>query len=345
MTRPESGEPRVESRESSPDPRSLVSDPRSLVIGTRGSQLALWQANHVAERLRAAFPGLTVELETIKTTGDKILDVPLARVGGKALFVKEIEEALLDRRVDLAVHSMKDVPTDLPVGLDIVAITEREDPLDVLISRTGGRFTDLPRGGRVGTSSLRRQAQLLHHRPDLTIVPLRGNLDTRLRKLDSEGLDAIVLAAAGVKRLGWTDRITEVLSPDICLPAIGQGALGIEMREPRTGYPPGAGGREPSAAEIIGALDHPETRAAILAERAFLRRLEGGCQVPFAAHARISRDRVLIRGLVATPDGKQLVAGEHHGLLREAEAAGIALAEDLLGRGAAEILRAVLGRA
>jgi hydroxymethylbilane synthase len=293
----------------------------------------------VAERLRAAFPGLTVELETIKTTGDKILDVPLARVGGKALFVKEIEEALLDRRVDLAVHSMKDVPTDLPVGLDIVAITEREDPLDVLISRTGGRFTDLPRGGRVGTSSLRRQAQLLHHRPDLTIVPLRGNLDTRLRKLDSEGLDAIVLAAAGVKRLGWTDRITEVLSPDICLPAIGQGALGIEMREPR------AECREPSAAEIIGALDHPETRAAILAERAFLRRLEGGCQVPFAAHARISRDRVLIRGLVATPDGKQLVAGEHHGLLREAEAAGIALAEDLLGRGAAEILRAVLGRA
>jgi hydroxymethylbilane synthase len=293
----------------------------------------------VAERLRAAFPGLTVELETIKTTGDKILDVPLARVGGKALFVKEIEEALLDRRVDLAVHSMKDVPTDLPVGLDIVAITEREDPLDVLISRTGGRFTDLPRGGRVGTSSLRRQAQLLHHRPDLTIVPLRGNLDTRLRKLDSEGLDAIVLAAAGVKRLGWTDRITEVLSPDICLPAIGQGALGIEMREPR------AECREPSAAEIIGALDHPETRAAILAERAFLRRLEGGCQVPFAAHARISRDRILIRGLVATPDGKQLVAGEHHGLLREAEAVGIALAEDLLGRGAAEILRAVLGRA
>jgi hydroxymethylbilane synthase len=314
-------------------------EPQRLVIGTRGSQLALWQANHVAERLLAAFPDLTVELQTIKTTGDKILDVPLARVGGKALFVKEIEEALLDRRVDLAVHSMKDVPTDLPVGLDIVAITEREDPLDVLISRTGARFTDLPRGGRVGTSSLRRQAQLLHHRPDLTIVPLRGNLDTRLRKLDSEGLDAIVLAAAGVKRLGWTDRITEVLSPDICLPAIGQGALGIEMREPR------AECREPSAAEIIGALDHPETRAAILAERAFLRRLEGGCQVPFAAHARISRDRVLIRGLVATPDGKQLVAGEHHGLLREAEAAGIALAEDLLGRGAAEILRAVLGRA
>jgi hydroxymethylbilane synthase len=307
----------------------------------------------VAERLRAALSDLTVELETIKTTGDKILDVPLAQVGGKALFVKEIEEALLDRRVDVAVHSMKDVPTDLPAGLDIVAITEREDPLDVLISRTGARFTDLPRGGRVGTSSLRRQAQLLHHRPDLTIVPLRGNLDTRLRRLDSEGLDAIVLAAAGVKRLGWTDRITEVLAPEVCLPAIGQGALGIEgreprgaSREPRAGYPATRrGGREPSIAQIVGVLDHRETHLAVLAERAFLRRLEGGCQVPFAAHARISRDRVLIRGLVATPDGKQLVAGEQHGLLREAEVVGIALAEDLLGRGAAEILRAVLGRA
>ena len=327
----------------------------ALVIGTRGSQLALWQANHVAERLRAAFPDLTVELQTIKTTGDKILDVPLAQVGGKALFVKEIEEALLDRRVDLAVHSMKDVPTDLPAGLDIAAITEREDPLDVLLSRTGARFTDLPRGGRVGTSSLRRQAQLLHHRPDLTIVPLRGNLDTRLRKLDSEGLDAIVLAAAGVKRLGWTDRITEVLAPEVCLPAIGQGALGIESRAPgpiatRTGdlqwVPERREARaEGRVADMVRALDHRETHLAVLAERAFLRRLKGGCQVPFAAHARISRDRILIRGLVATPDGKQLVAGEQHGLLREAEAVGIALAEDLLGRGAAEILRAVLGRA
>lgn len=343
MTRAEG--PRAASREPRPDPRSPVPGPWSLVIGTRGSQLALWQANHVAERLRAAFPDLTVELQTIKTTGDKILDVPLAQVGGKALFVKEIEEALLGRRVDLAVHSMKDVPTDLPAGLDIVAITEREDPLDVLISRTGARFTDLPRGGRVGTSSLRRQAQLLHHRPDLTIVPLRGNLDTRLRRLDSEGLDAIVLAAAGVKRLGWTDRITEALAPEVCLPAIGQGALGIEMKAPSAGYPPEAGGREPSILRIVHSLDHFETHVAVLAERAFLRRLEGGCQVPFAAHARISRDRVLIRGLVAMPDGKQLVAGEQHGLLREAEAVGIALAEDLLGRGAAEILRAVLGRA
>jgi hydroxymethylbilane synthase len=306
---------------------------RGLVIGTRGSQLALWQANHVAERLRAALPGLGLKLETIKTMGDKILDVPLAQVGGKALFLKEIEEALLDHRVDLAVHSMKDVPTDLPAGLAIVAVTEREDPLDVLISRTGARLRDLPRGARVGTSSLRRQAQLLHHRPDLTIVPLRGNLDTRLRKLTSEGLDAIVLAAAGVKRLGWMDRITEFLSPEVCLPAIGQGALGIEMRQ-----------GDPAATGVVASLDHPPTHAAVLAERAFLRRLEGGCQVPFAAHAQITEGRLLLRGLVASPDGMRLVRGERRGPQDQAEAVGIALAEDLLARGATEILQAVLGR-
>ena len=320
--------------------------PERLVIGTRGSPLALWQANHVADQLRATMPGLGVALEAIKTTGDKLLDVPLAQVGGKALFVKEIEQALLERRVDLAVHSMKDVPTDLPVGLEIVAITEREDPSDVLISRTGARFTDLPMGARVGTSSLRRQAQLLHHRPDLAIVPLRGNLDTRLRKLDTEGLDAIVLAAAGVKRLGWGDRVSESLSPDICLPAIGQGALGIEMRVPALpcgGEQGGAGA--PSMLWIESILDHAETRVAVRAERAFLRRLEGGCQVPFAAQARISKDRMLVRGLVATPDGKRMVSGERQGLLREAETVGVALAEDLLGRGAAEILRAIPGRA
>jgi hydroxymethylbilane synthase len=308
-----------------------------LAIGTRGSPLAVWQANHVADRLRTAFPGLVVTLETIRTTGDKILDVPLAQVGGKALFVKEIEEALLEHRVDLAVHSMKDVPTDLPTGLDIVAIPEREDPCDVLISRTGTRFTDLPMGARVGTSSLRRQAQLLHHRADLSIISLRGNLDTRLRKLGTEGLDAIVLAAAGVKRLGWTDRITEFLSPDICLPAIGQGALGIEGRV-------ASRGEDSRATQVGAALDHGNTRAAVLAERAFLRRLEGGCQVPFAAHATISKDRLRVRGLVATPDGKRVIAGEQQGCLHEAQTVGIALAEDLLTRGAGEILRAVLGR-
>ncbi len=314
-------------------------EPRTLTIGTRGSPLALWQANHVAERLRAAYPGLAVRLEPIKTTGDKILDVPLAKVGGKALFVKEIEEALLDHRVDLAVHSMKDVPTELPRGLTIGAVTEREDPHDVLISRTGARLRELPSGGRVGTSSLRRQAQLLHHRPDLQIVGLRGNLDTRIRKLTSEGLDAIVVAAAGVKRLGLMDRITEVLTPEVSLPAIGQGALGVEIRVPSGWGDPGA----PWAATAkLAILDHPDTHVAVLAERAFLRRLGGGCQVPFAAHARITNDRMVLRGLVATPDGKQMVAGERSGPRTESEGMGTALAEELLSRGAAELIRALL---
>jgi hydroxymethylbilane synthase len=309
-----------------------------LTIGTRGSQLALWQANHVAERLRAAFPGLSVRLERIKTTGDKILDVPLAQVGGKALFVKEIEEALLEGRVDLAVHSMKDVPTDLPAGLVIAAVTEREDPLDVLISRTGARLKDLPPGAQVGTSSLRRQAQLLHHRPDLTVIGLRGNLDTRIHKLDSQGLDAIVLAAAGVKRLGWMDRITEFLAPEVCLPAIGQGALGIESRSPS------AERQAPGMLRIVNVLDHPDTHVAVVAERAFLRRLEGGCQVPIAAHARIVEGRLELRGLVATPDGTRLVRGERRGPQADGETVGRSLAEDLLVRGADEILQAVFGQ-
>lgn len=306
----------------------------------------MWQANHVAARLRSVEPGITVRLETIKTTGDKILDVPLAQVGGKALFVKEIEEALLEGRVDLAVHSMKDVPTDLPPGLAIVAVTEREDPLDVLISRTGRGLQDLPRGARVGTSSLRRQAQLLHYRPDLAIIGLRGNLDTRIRKLHSEGLDAIVLAAAAIKRLGWTDCITEFLPPEVCLPAIGQGALGIEMRAPSALPGRQAGERRaPSLQQIVGVLDHSETRAAVLAERAFLRRLEGGCQVPFAAHAEVGGGRILLRGLVASPDGKRILRGERSGGCEKSEGLGTALAEDLLDRGAGEIIDAVLRRA
>ncbi len=306
--------------------------------------MALWQAHHVAERLRSAFPGLTVRLETIKTTGDKIQDVPLAQVGGKALFVKEIEEALLDGRVDVAVHSMKDVPTDLPPGLAITAVTEREDPFDVLISRTGARLEDLPLGARVGTSSLRRQAQLLHHRSDLSVVGLRGNLDTRIRKLDAEGLDAIVVAAAGVKRLGWMDRISQFLPPEVCLPAIGQGALGIEMRAfvPSSGRgEPRAESREPSTATIVHVLDHSETHVAVLAERALLRRLEGGCQVPIAAYAEVAGEAIILRGLVASPDGRQLVRGEGRGTKGDPEAVGTRIAEDLLARGAAEILKAI----
>jgi hydroxymethylbilane synthase len=284
----------------------------------------------VADRLRRAFPGLAVRLETIKTTGDKILDVPLSQVGGKALFVKEIEEALLAGRVDLAVHSMKDVPTDLPPGLAIAAVTEREDPCDVLISRTGARLMDLPAGARIGTSSLRRKAQLLRLRPDLAVLGLRGNLDTRIRKLETEGLDAIVVAAAGVKRLGLTHRITELLSPDLLLPAIGQGALGIEIRQ-------GDG----TATAMVAGLDHPETHAAVLAERGFLRRLEGGCQVPIAAYARVMGDRIALRGLVAGLDGETLIRGERSGPLTDPEGLGTQVAEDLLARGAAEILQAI----
>jgi len=318
-----------------------------LVIGTRGSQLAVWQAEHVAARLGEAFPGVSVRLERIRTTGDRILDLPLAQVGGKALFVKEIEEALLAGRVDLAVHSMKDVPTDLPAGLTIAAIPPREDPADVLISRTGQRLADLPRGARVGTSSLRRQAQLLHRRPDLIIVGLRGNLDTRIRKLGSEGLDAIVLAAAGVKRLGLDPLVTEALPPEMVLPAIGQGALGIEIRESQGGR--GAEGqgsresREASVADLVKALDHADTHTAVRAERAMLRRLGGGCQVPIAALASLEGDTIHLRGLIASTDGATLVRGERQGVREQPEAVGHALAEDLLDRGGQGILKDIDG--
>ncbi len=343
---------------------------RTLVIGTRGSALALWQAEHVADRLSGTWPGLEVRLERIRTTGDKILDVPLAAVGGKALFVKEIEEALLDGRVDLAVHSLKDVPAELPAGLTIAATPEREDPSDVLICRTAARFAHLPRGARVGTSSLRRQAQLLHLRPDLEVIGLRGNLDTRVRKLDSEGLDAIVLAHAGVKRLGLERVVTEVFGPDMMLPAVGQGVLAIESREPsrapRADSREGRGDQGEMAAghaggghdhdhdhawlsdvavtDIVAVLDHRETGIAMRAERAFLRRLGGGCQVPIAALARIEGDSVRVSGLVATVDGRTVIRGESHARCDTAEAAGAALADDLLGRGGAAILARIVGK-
>lgn len=330
-------------------------EPRTLVIGTRGSQLAVWQAEHVAARLGETFPGVSVRLARIRTTGDKVLDVPLAQMGGKALFVKEIDEALLAGRVDLAVHSMKDVPTDLPAGLAIAAIPPREDPADVLISRAGRRLADLPRGARVGTSSLRRQAQLLHHRPDLVVIGLRGNLDTRIRRLNSDGLDGIVLAAAGVKRLGLERLVSEALPPEIVLPAIGQGALGIEVRVPgvASGEPratsretPGGGGaggrgredRDRTVAELVKTLDHPDTHLAVRAERAMLRRLEGGCQVPIAALAGVDGTVIRLRGLIASTDGVTLVRGERQGSLGEPETVGQALAEDLLGRGGQAIL-------
>jgi hydroxymethylbilane synthase len=321
----------------------------------------VWQAEHVASRLRAAFPTIALRLERIRTMGDKILDVPLAQVGGKALFVKEIEEALLAGQVDLAVHSMKDVPTDLPPGLTIAAIPRREDAADVLISRRGARLADLPRGARVGTSSLRRQAQLLHIRPDLAIVSLRGNLDTRIRKLSDEGLDAIVLAAAGVARLGLAHVVTEVLPPEVLLPAIGQGALGIEVREPGTesrepraesregkgtSRELSAASREPraaSVAELVGVLDDRETHVAVRAERAMLKRLGGGCQVPIAAWATVEADAILLRGLIAATDGVTVIRGEARGTVGEPETVGRDLAEDLLQRGGQAVLGAILG--
>jgi len=352
--RPESREPRAEEeapRAASREPRPGEVDLRPLVIGTRGSRLAVWQAEHVASRLRAAFPTLALRLERIRTTGDKILDVPLAQVGGKALFVKEIEEALLAGRVDLAVHSMKDVPTDLPPGLTIAAIPRREDAADVLISRTGARLADLSRGARVGTSSLRRQAQLLHIRPDLVIVGVRGNLDTRIRKLSSEGLDAIVLAAAGVARLGLSHLVTEVLPPEVLLPAIGQGALGIEVREPggesrerrAESGEPRAESRAARVAELVKALDDRETHVAVRAERAMLKRLGGGCQVPIAAWATVEADAILLRGLIAATDGVTVIRGEARGTVGEPETVGRDLAEDLLERGGQAILGAILG--
>ncbi|MBI5521229.1 MAG: hydroxymethylbilane synthase [Desulfarculus sp.] len=306
----------------------------TLTIATRGSQLALAQARWVAGRLAALHPGLTVELEIIKTTGDKILDVPLAQVGGKGLFVKEIEDALLMGRAGLAVHSMKDVPSDLPEGLILAAVSEREDVRDVLVGRRGGGLETLPQGGRVGTSSLRRQAQLLALRPDLFMVPVRGNVETRLKKLDTEGLDAVVLAAAGLNRLGLKDVPAHPLEPATMLPAVGQGALGLECRVD-----------DAWVRALIAPLDHPPTAAAVAAERGFLARLEGGCQVPIAGHAVLDNGIVTLRGLVASLDGRRVVRGQGLAPPHEARAMGAAVAEEVLERGGREILAQVYGEA
>lgn len=301
--------------------------PKPVVIGTRGSPLALWQAGWVRAALQQRFPGTAVELHTIKTQGDKILDVPLAKVGGKGLFVKEIEEALQEGRVDIAVHSMKDMPAELPEGLAIGAVPERESPVDVLISRDGRGLMELAPGSIIGTSSLRRAAQLRHRRPELRIAPLRGNLDTRLRKLETDPLAAVVLAAAGVRRLGLAHRISEHLDPELMLPAVGQGALCIEIRR-----------EDPHIGPMVAALDHAATRVAISAERAFLRRLEGGCQVPIAGHATVDGATVRLAGLVADVDGSALIRHSLAGPARSAARLGIELAEVLLSRGADALL-------
>ncbi|RLC01311.1 MAG: hydroxymethylbilane synthase [Deltaproteobacteria bacterium] len=298
-------------------------------IGTRGSKLALWQANWVRSAILESQTGTGTEIELviIKTKGDKILDVPLAKVGGKGLFIKEIEEALLDGRIDLAVHSMKDMPSEIPEGLCIGAIPERENPKDVLISKNRLVFSKLPHQARIGTSSLRRAAQLRCRRPDIVILPLRGNIDTRLKKLENENLDAIILAAAGVIRLGLEERITEYLEEDIMLPAVGQGALCIETRKD-----------DPEIDSIISPLDHHQTRRVVLGERAFLDRLEGGCQVPIAGHGKIKENTFRLCGLVAGVDGKRMFRETLSGPETESESIGLELAERLLSMGAKEIL-------
>lgn len=306
---------------------------QELRIGTRGSQLALYQANWVKEKLVQTRPALKVTLVRIKTTGDRIQDAPLAKIGGKGLFVKEIEEALIQQRIDLAVHSIKDVPTELPEGLHLSAITKREDPRDVFISRDGTLLKDLPQGAKIGTSSLRRQAQLLHFRGDFEMVPLRGNLDTRLRKLEAMNLHGIVLALAGVRRLGLESRITEIIPTEISIPAIGQGALGIETR---------VGDRK--VEEQIRFLDDPDSSVAISGERAFLGRLGGGCQVPIAALGQMVSSTLQIDGLVGTTDGKRLIRDHVEGSVEDAESLGIELAEVLLTKGAGEILEEIYKR-
>jgi len=304
---------------------------QNLIIGTRGSQLALWQANWVKARLLESQPNIEVQIQVISTKGDRVLDVSLPKLGeqGKGLFTKELEEAIVGHRVDLAVHSLKDLPTELPSGLEIGAICEREDVRDALVAREDVKsFAALPEHARVGTSSLRRQAQLRAVRPDLSIEPIRGNVDTRLRKLDEGQFDAIVLAAAGLHRLGHAGRITEHLDEDVMLPAVGQGALAIEIRS-----------NDPATAEIIRRLNHEATSVACKAERAFLKGLGGGCLVPIAAHARIEGDTLNLRGLVASPDGTQQVTGVRTGRSSDAVSLGLELADELLSRGANKILR------
>jgi hydroxymethylbilane synthase len=296
-------------------------------IATRESLLALWQAEYVATALKSAHPGLEVELVKMKSQGDKILDVPLAKVGGKGLFTKELEEGLLAGDADIAVHSMKDVPMELPAGLHLPVICPREDPRDAFVSNTYKSLDELPQGAVVGTSSMRRQCQLLARRPDLQIKFLRGNVQTRLRKLDDGEYDAIILAGAGLKRLGEETRITELLDITTLLPACGQGAVGIECRVD-----------DDEVNLMILALNDPKTQARVLAERAMNRRLEGGCQVPIGGYAELDHGVIVLHGLVGRPDGSAIITGSVSGFPEAAEELGVVLAEDLLARGAGEIL-------
>ena len=301
-----------------------------VTIGSRGSPLALWQANWVKDLLLGHHSDLAVDIKIIKTSGDRIQDVPLAKIGGKGLFVKEIEEGLLKREVDFAVHSMKDMPIIFPVNLCIACVTKRENPFDALISRNNIKLDDLPKGAKIGTGSLRRMSQLLYYRPDLNLVPLRGNLETRLKKLETEGLDAIILAAAGLIRLGWNDCITEIIPPEILLPAMGQGAVGIETRK-----------NDVDNQILLADMDDEQTHYALDAERALVSQLEGGCNVPIGSFATLNGDQITLRGLVASLDGKTMYKKELTDLKTNAIALGRKLGDELIDLGADRIMQEI----
>lgn len=301
-----------------------------VIIGSRGSALALWQANWARRKLASAYLGLSVEIEVIKTEGDRLSEMSLSQIGGKEVWTKEIEHALLSGSIDIAVHSLKDLPTKLPEGLVLGAVSEREDVRDVLVSKNNRMFWDLPEGATVATSSLRRQAQLKHARPDLNFVAIRGNVDTRLKKLETENLDGIILAAAGLKRLGLGDRIADFIDPEICLPAPGQGALGIEIRD-----------GDQRITDLVGVLNCVETQQAVTAERAMLAALGGDCSVPIGGYAAFDKASVavlLLSGVVATPDGRQVISKKMEGQASSAELLGMRVAKGLLKQGAGVIL-------
>jgi len=303
---------------------------KNIIIGSRGSQLALWQANWVKSELERIHNDVEINIKIIKTSGDKIQDVPLAKIGGKGLFVKEIEEALLSKEIDIAVHSMKDVPMNLPEELHISVITKRENPLDALISKNGEKLADLPIGSIIGTSSLRRSSQLLKYRSDFKIGALRGNVDTRLKRLEDGKYDAILLATAGLNRLGWTNKITEEVSHEILLPAMGQGALGIETHR-----------NDFIAQDMILSLDHKFTHSAVNAERGMVGALDGGCQVPIGSYATVNNNLITLRGLVASLDGKTIYKLIKTGPIDDAINIGHALGVQLLSMGADKVLKSL----
>jgi hydroxymethylbilane synthase len=298
-----------------------------LKIGTRGSALALTQADWVAARLRQRYPEVKIATVIIKTRGDIMQDVSLVKIGGKGVFVKEIEDALLRGEIDIAVHSMKDVPSELPDGLHIATIPEREDPRDVLIAKDNRKIESLPRGARIGTGSLRRGMQMRNLLPDVQIVPLRGNLDTRIKKIEAEGLDGVIVAAAGIRRMGWIHRVSQFIPTEVMLPAVGQGALGIELRAD-----------DSSLADMLAFLNHPATSMEVGAERSFLQRLGGGCQLPIAAYAQIRGKELTVRGLVGSLNGRTMITDEVRGNQSDYRMLGTLLAERILSQGGQALL-------